>query len=398
MKINDKDSKLEKFDKNQGVIIFGAGIIGDMIADFCLKHNIKISCFCDNNKNKIGTYIKQIPVCSLEMVKDDNKDPVFIISPQNKELRDQIKEQLSNVGFQNSYTTDEFARLCSEDMDLSEEEDTQSNYSPFNNDILSVNFVDFSITERCSLKCEQCGHLMQYYEQPKDCNKYDLFKYLDRIDEVFDVVESIHVLGGEPLVHSDFYEIVEYANSKETIKQVAVLTNGTIVPNRDKLQKIRKEKLFFIISEYKGVSKNIDALCDLLRELNISFSRNASEYWIACSTMEYQNHSIEELKNIYTWCGASNCFIVIDGKLFHCAFLGNTYRLKSIPSDVIQYIDLMDFSKPVDVLRKDVKQYLYGETYLKACNYCKGRTSTDLSYIPVAVQTKKPLPYKKYID
>ena len=39
--------------------------------------------------------------------------------------------------------------------------------------------IDFCITERCSMKCKECGNLMQYYEKPENATEDTMIKSMN---------------------------------------------------------------------------------------------------------------------------------------------------------------------------------------------------------------------------
>ena len=57
-------------------------------------------------------------------------------------------------------------------------------------------------------------------------------------------------------------------------------------------------------------------------------------------------------------------------------------------------LDLCD-ETDIDSLRVKVKSFCKDKPYLTACHYCNGRDYNSVQIKP-AIQTKKPLPYKKF--
>lgn len=84
------------------------------------------------------------------------------------------------------------------------------------------------ITEACNLRCIHC------YGQfgPPKIDKDKILKTKDWKDIIDKLLEygckDIQLIGGEPMVHKDFYEILEYAHEKG-MKRIDVFTNGTFI-------------------------------------------------------------------------------------------------------------------------------------------------------------------------
>jgi FkbM family methyltransferase len=56
--------------ENKNIIVFGASIAGKQVYQWLKKQNIKISYYCDNNPEKIGTYYNDVNVISLSMLSE----------------------------------------------------------------------------------------------------------------------------------------------------------------------------------------------------------------------------------------------------------------------------------------------------------------------------------------
>ncbi len=77
------------------------------------------------------------------------------------------------------------------------------------------------VTRRCNLSCGYCT------EYDKFSTPIPLTKLKERIDALHRLnVVNITLLGGEPLLHPDIYEIVEFANRQA---QVSITTNGFLL-------------------------------------------------------------------------------------------------------------------------------------------------------------------------
>ena len=66
------------------------------------------------------------------------------------------------------------------------------------------------LTEKCSLKCDGCSNLMQYYAKPIDEDFEQCIKSIDKFLNTVDYVFEIRVLGGEPFMYKRIYEVIEH--------------------------------------------------------------------------------------------------------------------------------------------------------------------------------------------
>ena len=99
-------------------------------------------------------------------------------------------------------------------------------------------------------------------------------------------------------------------------------------------------------------------------------------------------------------CCAKNLATLSEGKIFRCPFAASAFQLKGIPDDPEDYIDIINLHenefKP-EKIRSAISTYLFEKDYIPACDFCLGRSYGDPEIKP-AKQTKKKIPYKKYIQ
>jgi len=87
--------------------------------------------------------------------------------------------------------------------------------------------VDLELSSLCNLKCPFCYTSTDDFKNKVDTKlmDYELFKKV--IDEIGDKVFAIRLsLRGEPTIHPNFIEAINYAKQKG-IKEVSTLTNGS---------------------------------------------------------------------------------------------------------------------------------------------------------------------------
>ncbi|RDY24510.1 FkbM family methyltransferase [Romboutsia maritimum] len=100
----DADDKINVDDlKNKNVVLFGVGVYGQMVEQYLKEQDIEIAFYCDNNKDKQGTYINNIKVISPnEILKVDNY-VVFVTARHCvKEILNQLKSMnIQAISFDN---------------------------------------------------------------------------------------------------------------------------------------------------------------------------------------------------------------------------------------------------------------------------------------------------------
>lgn len=101
--------KNKKFDFKKPVVLFGAAKMGVIYADLCNKNKIKVLAFCDNDKSKYKSLIKNIEVISPDVLKDKCGKNVQIIITSLYD--DEINKQLSKLGFKNIWSHTFFSTI-----------------------------------------------------------------------------------------------------------------------------------------------------------------------------------------------------------------------------------------------------------------------------------------------
>ncbi len=102
--------------------------------------------------------------------------------------------------------------------------------------------VQWHISHLCNLRCKHC-----YQEEYNNhMSKEDCYLVLEKLDLFFKekrLLPQINLTGGEPLLHPNFFEIVD--EIKKRGYSFSVLTNGTLI-NEDIAQKLKDYAPIFV--------------------------------------------------------------------------------------------------------------------------------------------------------
>ena len=115
------------------------------------------------------------------------------------------------------------------------------------------------LTYNCNLKCKHCYRQEDVYIDKKECpskhiDKNIIFQTLDDM-EMLKVVE-LYVTGGEPFLHPDIFEIIEYASEKNFL--LTILTNGHIFSKKENVEKIKEMDIYDIRISIYGLENSHD--------------------------------------------------------------------------------------------------------------------------------------------
>ena len=117
--------------------------------------------------------------------------------------------------------------------------------------------VDFHVTYKCNLRCKHCYAASQkenFYEQ--ELTLEEIKKTFDQLDELGTFY--LRITGGEPFIHPQFKEIIEYAYLKKFA--VSIVTNGTLLSD-DIIDDLKRFKIRTLTFSLHGGDANVHDAC-----------------------------------------------------------------------------------------------------------------------------------------
>ncbi|WP_035790734.1 radical SAM/SPASM domain-containing protein [Butyrivibrio sp. FC2001] len=109
----------------------------------------------------------------------------------------------------------------------------------------------FELTLRCNENCVHCGSRCGEVKSP-ELSKEDYFELLRQIKRDFDQLPMLCITGGEPLLRTDFFEIMEYA--KDLGFSWGMTSNGTLI-DRDTAEYLKKAGMKTVSISIDGTEK-----------------------------------------------------------------------------------------------------------------------------------------------
>lgn len=153
-------------------------------------------------------------------------------------------------------------------------------------------YFELVLTTRCTLRCESCNNLMQYFDSKTayTCTLSGIQSTLEALLERVDSIYWVRIIGGEPLLFKDIDTVVEILDSSSKVKSFDIVTNATIIPKPRLLEALQASpKCFVSISDYTkspnlSVKLHIQKLQDLLSARKIPHSvlwQEATAAWFS---------------------------------------------------------------------------------------------------------------------
>jgi len=368
------------------VIIYSLTEESEAIANACRDHGIKITAFCDNEIRKTKKLFCDHEVIYTPDLPKRFKKANFIIAHHT--LGD-CAEQLSDLGYSEFYSPLELLKNY-----IIEEHNHRTSQNYMKNKVANavklnelyfdesktyLRSLDIVITNKCSMNCESCANLMQYYVAQKNTDN-EILKAVKIISENVDHISEYRIIGGEPLMNKNWAQITKDVIDQDPNRTVYIYSNATICPKDEQLEIFQGKNLHFYLTDYDHLSKNMDKVIQALTKHGIGFYRKPAGNWVDCSGIKKHNRDIPRLRQVFKECCATELYTLLSGKLYTCPFIANAAKLKAIPDNKADYVDL--FSTNGD-LRNKISKLVKMKHFFPACDFCDGRPhdpTTALEY------------------
>lgn len=252
---------------------------------------------------------------------------------------------------------------------------------------VSIAYMDFNVTTRCSLNCKDCCHAMPLYKNSThvlyniDTFKKDVNLLLNSVDIIYD----FEFLGGEPMLVPDLYKMIQYAATKNQIKNMTMYTNGTVVPSKELLLAMSGARNFLLcISNYSSNPKlsallKHEEIISLCKKYNIRYHLFPKDKkWIKTDRLYKHNRTQKELLNEWQQCWQRDNLVFCDGKLYACQ--KSLAIERNLGAKFLEY-ETVDFRNDKNA-RKSLKKF-FSLPYISACDYCQ---SDKTKFVSPALQ------------
>ena len=260
-------------------------------------------------------------------------------------------------------------------------------------DKICLTRMDLVVTTRCSLRCEKCANLMQYYEHPSDIELNIIIESMDRLTRSVDFIGTLYVLGGEPFLYKELDKVLCYLNQLRNIGEIKVVTNGTICPSSDNIslwEELHRPNIRVSISDYGLLSKNKNKLYGECKKRHINIEIEENKRFYDTGNMKKRNRTEEQLQTVFMECGTL-CRSLFNGEFHYCPRSSHGTDLGIIKKYNNEYVNLFENQTDLEI-REEIRTLINRKEFIEACDYCDIRIPGYYERtFPPAVQTQKVL-------
>lgn len=239
-----------------------------------------------------------------------------------------------------------------------------SNYR-VSNGIIYTRALEINAVRQCNLSCRGCSHSSPLAENLN----YDPIILQNDLSTLSNYIkcESIRIVGGEPLLHPNFTEILKAIKNSNISEKICLVTNGLILDKMDKsnLKYIDKIEISLyplsniLVDKIRKIAEQIIQLGTKVTILEYNTFRE--------SISRNKTLNINTIKMLYNTCQIAHfwrCITIDKGKLYRC------------PQSMILSEKTGDFSETINIYElKNIEMllnFLENNEPIKACSYCLG--------------------------
>lgn len=267
-----------------------------------------------------------------------------------------------------------------------------------NNEVLEARRLAMILTFRCTLKCKLCCNCIPMYDNPPLIDIADLKADMKRVFELFDRVEWLQFVGGEPFIHPQFAELLRETRKYENrFDKIVIMTNATIPLKEEIIEEMRYygSRCIISLSDYGELSRQSEQYLEIFEKNGIickykKYYGDMQYYggWIDEGGFIHRHYDEAELENVYQNCSQHNLknMHMYKGKIYACTRSLNADDLGIVPAGENEYVDVYDTMTSDE----DKRRVLSGlcNTRLNCCNYCVGKNAENLDRHPAAEQMR----------
>lgn len=360
------------------VVLYGAGIVGNICKTLFAHIDLNICCVIDRDPKKQGSDWDGIPIISFEDAKVHfNGEKIVVMAGHT--AYGNIAAFLKEQGLT------EFKDFCNAGQFMSEWLwDTRKMNCVFH--------VDMTITTKCTLNCKNCNLFIPYHETHVNFSYDEMKRNIDLFFERIDFVTYFGLIGGETFLNPDLEKIIQYLGEKyrSQIGRITVVTNGTVSPQDSLLDAIKKYDMYLSISDYTDqvpYHDKLEQLISRIKEKEIDYSRNSSIVWTDFGFPDHiYRRNAEELETHLKSC-RPNWNALHNGRFYYCnvswcAEQSGKYKL--LPED---YLDLKSIPKENKAACRKIVELSRGTSSF--CRICGGCGSDNKNVVPTGVQMER---------
>lgn len=372
MQIIEFDCKVHEKSR---VVIYGTTVGGKIIYQCLRAMGITVEFFCDRSRR-----YSEFCGCPVKEPSILCEDKEFVVLNVLTRSFDSVCQYMEQIQYKEIYSCSNLIKdKRVEDFIYDENEgelvadflEKYPIYASICRKGICLPSLEIFITERCTLRCRDCSHLIPRYQNAKDYNIEDIIGNLKKISKMVERISDLIILGGEPLLHKGLHQLLEWGYQQKCIGTLTIVSNGSVMPDEKLLSVMKETKARIRLSNYGQYSIKLKEIQFECSKRGISCFIN-DELWTDMGRIYNHNYTKKELKEIFTDCPFSYDLLLLKGRIYRCAHVAHLNNLKIINSCLHDSIDVTDIiDENINEKKQELREYMEVD-YLEGCSYCNG--------------------------
>ncbi len=222
-----------------------------------------------------------------------------------------------------------------------------------------LDLIEFHIVEHCNLNCKSCMHFSPLAD--KSFIKISDFKRdVKKMAEITKGnVETINILGGEPLLHPSVLKLLKTARYYFKNSEIRLVSNGILVPTQKELfwKTLKSLNIHLSITKYP-LDINYQKISYLTQKYGIKYTFYApskeNSQWYFPLDVDGKQDPAKSFENCRKGNNCTNINI-FRGKLYMCPVVSyvryfNKFFNKNLPVEESDYLSLKNIKDIQEIL------------------------------------------------
>ncbi len=197
--------------------------------------------------------------------------------------------------------------------------------------------LEIEIHKRCNLNCRGCSHYSNLIQGSGIVDIEEFRDELVQLKKYYWGIETLRLMGGEPLLAKNFTEYVVIARNLFPDADISLVTNGLLVPNMStgQFKELKKCNCRIVISNYIPTQEKLPIIKEILDSNDVEYNVGPPIKRFYKSFLRRPNDTPDAS---YKHCIFSNCHALYKGKLSMCGLELYSHRFnetfgESLPED-----------------------------------------------------------------
>lgn len=365
------------------IVVYGFGRTAIRNVDK-LAEDFRIALIIDNDPKIHGKQYGDCKVQTFKETKEYLSGKKIVVATSSVAYMD-IAKQLNSIGLKENR---DFCRL----------KDFMAEWYWKNRHQVCLSQTFSSVTSRCTFRCKYCNLLVPYFKEEEhyDYDEKDILRDFEAYFRVVDYVASWSIMGGEPLLNRHLSKIIEsvYKKFGERIGYIQVISNGSLIPDKELLNVMKECKVRMRLSDYTHAlpyEKRLSEVKQCLEDNGIPYDMSIYDQWRDVGTNtsdipEFSGSGADTAKHMRLC--AVGCHQLNDEKFYFCGqeFIWQKKGLCSLEEG--DCIELDTCTGTVEE-KEAILRFCVGfppKGYISVCRLCYGMGSDNNRIVGVAEQ------------